>query len=350
MLIFLSNQFVRFLSRAAAGKMSSALVFKIIAFQIPYLLGLLLPVGLFLGILLAYGRLYVDSEMTVLRACGFSRQQLLAITVKCSLFIAILVAILTLYVSPQLITYVNNLRSVPQAQTLVQTLVPGRFIVSPDGRLVYYVESISNNRKQVNNIFIAQQAKTNKKKSSAWRVTSAEKGYQAINTVTEEKFIVTENGYQYSGTPGEKDFSIVKFSRYGVRLPEEPEEVRKQWSGMSNQELWNEREDLQALAELEWRIAIPLSVPVLAFLAVPLSQVPPRRGRFAQLLPAIILYTIFANMMFVSRDWIEDGTISPYIGLWWLHISLLLLALFLMMNKQKWKFYLFKLNFKQESR
>ena len=68
LLIFLSNQLVRYLSYAASGKIAAHLVVQLMGFEIPYLLALLLPLGLYLGIILAFGRLYADSEMAVLNA------------------------------------------------------------------------------------------------------------------------------------------------------------------------------------------------------------------------------------------------------------------------------------------
>ena len=50
------------------------------AFRIPGFLQLILPLGLFLGILLAYGRLYLESEMTVLSATSMSQKRLLGYT------------------------------------------------------------------------------------------------------------------------------------------------------------------------------------------------------------------------------------------------------------------------------
>ena len=103
LLIFLSQQFIRYLTRAAAGKISGAVVLKIMSIQIPYLLGLLLPIGLFLGILLAYGRLYVDNEMTVLSACGFSKSQLVKITIVHSVLVMLIVGFITLFITPYII-------------------------------------------------------------------------------------------------------------------------------------------------------------------------------------------------------------------------------------------------------
>lgn len=346
LLIFLSNQFVRYLGMAAAGKISGLIVLKIIALQIPYILGLLLPAGLFLSILLAYGRMYVDNEMTVLKACGMSTARLITITLKYSLVIMLIVATMSLYISPQLKNYQAHLQTVSQADTLIQTLVPGRFHVAGNGKQVYYIEKISRNQHKAKNIFVAVQKDRKNKQGQIqppiWNIVSAQSGYEAnYNEQGEpieeggDSFIVAVNGHRYSGVPGEKNFQLVKFGKYGMRLDESKGQVKIQSEAMDNKTLWQNRYvDKHAIAELQWRLSMPLSVPVLAFLAVPLSQVPPRKGRYARLLPSILIYSIYANLLFVAKDWLVHGKISPYIGVWWLHASLFTLAVFLLIDRR----------------
>ena len=50
---------------------------------------------------------------------------------------------------------------------------------------------------------------------------------------------------------------------------------------------------LSSKAELHWRITLILAVPIMALLAVPLSKVNPRQGRFAKIVPALLLYLIY---------------------------------------------------------
>jgi len=329
LLTFLSNAFVRYLTRAASGKLSGATVLKIMAIQIPTLLGLLLPVSLFLAILLAYGRMYVDSEMTVLTACGMSRAQLL----KHSLIIAIIVIVLDIflvfYISPMLTGYQQKLLSVSPQETLLQTIQPGRFQVANGGADVFYIQSLDHDRDKLENIFVAQK---DKKKSTSgatvWNVLSASSGYAKMDDKTTDQYIVATDGYRYYGVPGQKAFKIIQFSEYGAKLSNAAKEISHQQESMTNAELWKLRKkDPRALAELQWRISVPLSIPLLVLLAVPLSRVRPRQGRYAQLLPAILIYAIYANMLFVAKDWVAHEKLPSYVGMWWLHGVLLIVAL-----------------------
>ncbi len=335
LLIFLCNQFVRFLSRAAAGKISATAVFKIMALQVPYLIGLLLPVGLFLGILLAYGRLYTDNEMTVLSACGFSKRNLVFCSLRFSILVAVVVAGLVLWVNPQLMAYQLRLKTASPAESILETAMPGRFQMMPGGKQVYYVEDVSRDRKQINHIFVAEQEKSQDAPASqdghVWNVLFAKKGYELNENG--DIFMVAEEGFRYFGTPGEKDFQVAQFDQYGLRLDNQVPEIHKPYLAMSNRQLWERRDtDKHAWPELQWRIIMPLSVPILALLAVPFSYVRPRQGRYAKLLPAVLVYTIYANMMFVARSWVENQSITPTIGLWWLPVLLLLLGLFMLFD------------------
>ena len=58
---------------------------------------------------------------------------------------------------------------------------------------------------------------------------------------------------------------------------------------------------------------------VLAFVAVPLSALRPREGRYARVAVAILLYFIYANLVSAAQVWIEKGRIPPAVGTWWVH-------------------------------
>src|SRR5450830_1831533 len=96
LVITMSGRFVKFLAQAASGQLDPGSLFLIMGFRLPGFLQLILPLGLFLGILLAYGRLYLESEMTVLSATGMSQQRLLGMTMAPALLVALLVAWISL--------------------------------------------------------------------------------------------------------------------------------------------------------------------------------------------------------------------------------------------------------------
>jgi len=335
LLIFLSNQLVRYLSYAAAGKIAASFVMQMLGFEIPYLLALLLPLGFYLGIILAYGRLYAESEMSVLHACGFSVGRLLSVTCILGVTISVLVLGLMLWVNP----YISDQKSKGIAKdTILSTLRAGRFQVLHEGHSVIYVESISRDRTQAKNLFIAQQSAKKNDNNSPWSVVSASRAYQEIEPITQQKFIVANGGYRYDGTPGLNDYKIIQFKKYALRLPSAPlHTAHQEQEAIPTATLWQGYQNPELAAELQWRLSMPISVFVLMVLAIPLSQVRPRQGRYTYLIPAILLYVIYVNLLFMARNWVEQGSVSIFVGIWWVHVVLLILGITLIFLRQDYR-------------
>ena len=72
LLIMLANLLARVLAQAADGVLPTSLIPALMGFNTVKLLIYVLPVGLFIGLMFALGRMSRDFELTVLRACGFS--------------------------------------------------------------------------------------------------------------------------------------------------------------------------------------------------------------------------------------------------------------------------------------
>ena len=83
----------------------------------------------------------------------------------------------------------------------------------------------------------------------------------------------------------------------------------------------------RAIAELQWRISLPLLVFVVTLIAVPLSRVNPRQGRFLKLLPAILLYMAYLTLLIAARGALDKGKIPVALGLWWVHAIFLVIGL-----------------------
>lgn len=340
LLIFLSNEFVRYLSHAASGRFSGTTVLHLMLIEIPHLIGILLPLGLFLAILLTYGRLYTDNEMTVLSACGLSRLKLTALTLPITAFTMIIVAILTLWITPYLMVYREQLLAEGGTALELETLLPGRFQEANGGRQVFYVENISPDKQHMQNIFMAQLDTKNASKSdiTPWIILSAEGGHQLIDKKTGDRFFAATQGHRYQGTPGNKDFQMIQFGEYRTRIEKHIADISGEQDAMSTLTLLETKKDIpDAASELQWRFSAPLSALLLALLAIPLSRVKPRQGRFGAILPAILIYIIYANLILVGRNWIEGGAITPLLGLWWIHGLMLLTIIFIWLAQTGWK-------------
>ncbi len=317
LIIIMSGRFVKFLAQAAAGEISADVLFAIIGFRIPNFLELVLPLGFFIGVLLAYGRLYTDSEMTVLFACGMSRTRLVIYTLVPALLVALIVGSFSLYWAPLGFQKVEEILEDQSKLTELDTLIPGRFLSQGDSRVVY-TEKLTSDRLQMQNVFIS--AADKKSADGDVRVVVAESGRQEINKRQGSRYLVLSNGYQYKGLPGKADYQILQFTHYGqlIESPAERELAIVERDALPTDVLWNSNE-LQDIAALQWRISITILVPILALLAIPLSQTNPRSGRYNKLIPALLLYVIYLVLLNGARDSVEEGKISPLIGLWWVH-------------------------------
>ena len=88
-----------------------------------------------------------------------------------------------------------------------------------------------------------------------------------------------------------------------------------------------ERSDPVGLSELHWRLSVVLMIPVIGLLAVPLSRVNPRQGRFTRLVPAMILCFLYVIALSAGKSGIEREDFPAVYGLWWIHGIFLLITI-----------------------
>lgn len=328
LVIIMSGRFIKYLAQAAQGALDPSVLLLIMGYRIPGFLQLILPLGLFLGILLAYGRLYLESEMSVLTATGMSQQKLMGYTLWPAAFIAVLVAVLSLYVTPRGVQQVEGLLEAQKSLTEFDTLQAGRFQSMKNGERVTYTSSLSEERIELGGVFISERrASAGSERGPS--VLVAESGRQEIQP-DGSRYLILENGYRYDGHPGRADYRVIQYDQYGVLLPKpgvaQELSEREALPSLALRESTNPREQ----AELQWRIAMPVLVMVVALLAVPLAKVNPRQGRYLKLLPAILLYMTYLGLLIAMRGWMEKGKVPMEVGLWAIHalfagIGLLLL-------------------------
>ncbi len=332
LLIFLSNQFIQYLGRSAGGSLPGMVVFKLMMLEVPNLSGLLLPLGLYMAVLVAYGRLYADSEMVVLQACGYTQKQLIITTLFLAFIVAIITAALMIWASPIIARDRTQLIKGGGIATLIQVIIPERFTSLDQGKRVFYVSEMSRDHTQAMGIFLAQRQQD----SSNWDIVWADKGMSTEESKNGQ-FVVLENGQEYQGSPGAADFKVLSFKKYKIRLPQPDNSVlKKDMSSVPTKELLpiNNSDPMKA-AEIQWRLSVPLMALTLGLLAVPLSKVNPRRGKLAKMVPAVIIYVVYANMMFVGRDWVMTRVVPTWLGLWWIHVVIFLLAIGLIFRARK---------------
>ena len=326
LLVFMSNQLIQYLNRAANGQIPGMLIMQVMMLELPTLLSLLLPLGFYVAVLITYGRMYAESEMIVMQACGYGPAALLKHTYYIAAMVAALVLVIMLWISPIIAYDRARLLQTTGVQTLIQTLAPGRFHAFSQDRQVFYVESMNRDHTRAQHIFLAKLLP--KEDAEDWDVVWAKQAYTQTDPKTAEDYLLLTQGHRYHGVPGQADYQIVAFKSYQQRLPHPIEMVKRDIRAIKTAQLWPlDNPDLQKAAELQWRFSVPLMVLTLTLVAVPLSRVNPRAGKYARLLPAIVIFILYANFLFIARDWLVHGKIPLWLGLWWVHVLVLLLGL-----------------------
>lgn len=332
LLILVSNSFARYLGDAAAGKLPADAVLVLAGLAALKYLMIVMPVGLFLGIMLALGRLYSESEMTAMRACGVSTWQVYRPVMLFSLIIALGLAVLSLGVSPWVATKTDMVRQNAKQQAKFTHFQAGSFKRHGDNG-VFYSQSVSPDGRLLG-VFALRLSDD----GSAQLVTATD-GVQQADGNSQGQLLVLQDGYRYEGVPGQADFRIADYRSYGIRIrPKAVSIDSDELETTPTVTLWG-MASRAARAERQWRIVIPLSVLVLAFFAVPLSRTRPRQGRYGKLFAAILVYITYQNVAGVARVWVEKGIAPALVGLWWVPILAVIWALVLLWKQRELRRY-----------
>ena len=326
LLIIASGRFVSYLGRAAEGKMTFEFLFLILGFHIPSFLQIIIPLSFFLSLLLAYGRLYIENEMSILFACGISKAQLMLYTLGIAFIATLLNAFISLWLAPAS-EYQSKLAEQEQSQlTVFDFIQTGRF--QGKGFNTTYVAEITAAEGWMKDVFISDMAVVEGIPTSTQTLASHAEQVQLEDGNT---YLVFKNGSRFEGNPGQANYKVTLFDTYAVLLDEKSEVNINNPSTKPSQDIWNSQ-DLKEQAEWQWRISLIIMIPILAIIGTALSQVNPRQGRFFKMLPAIILMILYLGLLIWGRTALEKGRIPSEVGLWWVHALFSFIAAFLFLN------------------
>lgn len=300
--IFFSYQLVRVLNSAVSGKIPADLVLNLIALGMPTMLQFLLPISLFFALILTLGRFYAESEITVMRACGVGQ----GVMVKSALFLSFFMTILAAYnvfsLTPWAINKQSEMLAEAKANPRFAALAAGQFMSA--GGYVLFIEDIEDHA--VNNVFVFQPEQQRKMRPS---VVVSERG-ELQGLPNGDQLLKLSKSTRYEGTPQTADFRISQFEDYSAYLGyKEVDSNEKLVQRADFATLWVSEEN-EAKAELFWRLALVLSVPLMALIAVPLSSVNPRQGRFAKLPTAALLFLIYFLVQMVLKSLGSGGKVN----------------------------------------
>ena len=155
--ILVSNQLSRVLGQAADNQYGRHVVFDLIALGAIMNLSVIVPVGLLLAVVLTLGRMYHDSEMAALQACGFSPARLLVPLFGFAAVIAVGLGWLVFVQVPQADSEAQLLRQSAIKEAQFGQLDAGRFRSFSGGDAVFYAERVDPEG-VLHNVFVQRES------------------------------------------------------------------------------------------------------------------------------------------------------------------------------------------------
>jgi lipopolysaccharide export system permease protein len=318
-IILISNALGRVLADVADGDTPLLAFWAVMLSQSINILSLLLPVAFFLGIIFTFGRMYKDHEIVVMSACGIGYRDFykpVAMVVG-PVFLLCCYASLSLNAQMQRNAFSVIDSSLNQHQ--FHQIKPGKFNQSRDS--VFYMDSLSEDKLQLRDVILGQSS------AQGMLLETAQSGRQKIDELSGDLFLVIGPGQRIEGVAGQKDFRIIDYEQHGILLQKRVVEVSPHIHSIEQNltELWYS-DRISDRVELQWRIAIPMILVALAILAVPLSYISPRQGRFGKVGYALLTFVVYFNLIAMTRAQLEAGSLPVVVNFWWVHLLFVVIA------------------------
>jgi lipopolysaccharide export system permease protein len=325
--IFMSFIALKFLADAASGLLPGRIILDLIGLRLIVSLEFLLPTTLFFSLVFAFGRLYADSEMTALFACGVGLNRAIKVVFSLSVIVAALVAGLSLYVRPWAFDAFYHLRDQAIAEFDLSKLDGGNFYQIPLENRIFFADVVDHDRDRATGVFVET------KRGSMVQVISAKELYQRQDQGGGKPVLVFLDGYLYEFPEEGQGGHIVGFRESTLSLEGKGVPPVKYIVKATESARLALSANPPDIAEWQGRLAAPLSSVLLALLAVPLSRSAPRQGRYARIVSGVVIYALYFNVSALAKSWVERGVVPVVPGIWW--VPALLAGLVLALLRQQ---------------
>jgi len=318
--VFLTYSITTLLARASAGLLNPGEVAYLTFLKSLIALEVLLPIGLYLGVILGLGRLYSDSEVYALQSAGIGEGRFLRSIIMFAATIAIIIGLISIFVRPWAYRQVYELGAAAAASSEFERIKAGQFYVDENAARTVFIQSMSDDHHQLRSIFIRS------RDDRGLQIVSSATGYfEPLATTDHHKLVLVDAHVYKKVDNGPNVLGHFKSLTIFLRITD-PELVGYKVKAQSTISLHNAGSPKEK-AEFQWRLSTSLSTLLLALAAVPLSRSLPRRGRYAKIMVALLIYALYLNLLTLAKTWVEQETVTV---IWWVPglLALVILALY----------------------
>lgn len=327
--LMLGGRLVRYFGIAAEGRLDISFLFAIIGYSLPALLELILPLSFFIALMLVFGRMYVDNEMSVINGSGISRGRLARLMLPLLLVIFVLQAGLSLWARPWGVSQTDKIWQRQALTSALDLIKPQTFISSQDYHL--YVGAFDKQKRELQDVYLIQRKGSgddsknkNADKNQSTPVTNFSQkdtivtAKRALQVQTNPDDPTTQldlfDGKRYEIGADSQMYNQVSFDSYRISLAKPPTDNISDTNveTQTTLKLLDNTEKPAVQAELGYRLSMPWLIVIATMLAVPLAQVSPRQGRWVRLIPAILIFVSCAIAIISLKTAVNKQKVSVW--------------------------------------
>ena len=300
-----------------------AVVFKMLGALIPEYASLAIPLGLLLGVLLAFRKLAMSSELDTMRAVGLSYWRLLRVPYAITLVLMAVNIALVFYIQPVSRYYYEQMEYELRSGALGASIKVGEFTTLAD-RMALRIEESEDNGQRLVGIF----ARVANDEGQVLSISAREGAFMATNDDPNTIILRLTEGTIVQDT-GSETPRVLSFSRHDlpIDLPR-IEEFRERGEASREYILpellsigWSEetasepqRDAVQAA--FNYRTVEVVMMILMPLLAVALAIPPKRSSSALGVFASIILVVSYHKINQYGEDIAALGRIDPVVALW----------------------------------
>ena len=319
-LLVVGSRIVGYFEQAAEGNLDPAIIMSVVALRFPDFITLLIPLSFFLGVLISISRIYADREIYGFFSVGLAPFDLIKFLAPQALLYFLLTLILSLYVAPYTKALSQEILKIDSFEEQLESIKSDEIVSLNDGGFIYIqntdntlltgVKALKQN--QVNSFFVIAD--------------------ELFTTESKELIKLNfNNGSIYNGVFSDSSKLQLNFNEFKLDIKKE----KNLTNDMSLTKLFDFSSDSNT-ASFQWNVSVPITILILLFIGVYISEVKPRQGRFSVILPGMLLYVMYLSLLILGREYIVDNPKTSF-GLWYVHL-IFILFLFAYLLKDKYAY------------
>ena len=326
LVIITGSAFAQVLQQVANGSFPPSVMFQVLGLRMLDGLPNLLPLAGFIGVLMALGRMYRESEMYVLAASGMGPAGLLRPVLLLALVLVTLTAVTSMWLGPWAVRTSDAMVAAANRSVIAAGLDAGRWTDLPGKGGIIFVDSLSRDGSQLGRTFVATE-RSSRDGHPHLKVVTAASGQLYQESNGGGRFIAFRNGWQYDIPLGADNWRQMQYQRNDTSLSSvQPDSGDDDPIHAMGSLTLAQSSDPAARAEFAWRLSAPPMTLVLLLLALPLARQHPREPRYSRLMLAGATFYLYFLLLMLGRAQIGKGHWHSQAPLWALHALVLALA------------------------